>query len=82
MKRFSSLQTRALLAVVVLLLALFPNLLSVVTPVSEILGWAVAQPLIAGIAIGAVLFARRCQSAKPVQVQSQPVSAGSMGVAA
>lgn len=87
MKRFPLLQTRAALAVAVLLLALFPNLLTVVTPVAAIVGWAVAQPLIAGIAVGAVLFARRKRPAPPmrpaqVPVQSQQVSTGSMGVAA
>ncbi|WP_330435535.1 hypothetical protein OIC43_31055 [Streptomyces sp. NBC_00825] len=79
-----TLEKRALLAAAVLLLALFPGLLSVVTPVSEILGWVVAQPLIAGIAVGAILFARRSRSVRPAQVpvQSQQVSAESMGVAA
>ncbi|MGW1845757.1 hypothetical protein [Streptomyces sp. NPDC001966] len=80
-----TLEKRALLAAVVLVLALFPNLLSVVTPVAAILGWAVGQQLIAGIAVGAVFFARRQRPAKPVvqvPVQSQPVSTGSMGVAA
>ncbi|MFI6653838.1 hypothetical protein ACIBI8_40485 [Streptomyces sp. NPDC050529] len=55
----SPLQKRTALAVTVLLLALFPNLLTVVVPVVSILGWAVGQPLIAGIAVGAVFFAHR-----------------------
>ncbi|MDX2733573.1 hypothetical protein [Streptomyces sp. PA03-2a] len=59
MKNLSPMQKRAAAAAVVLLLALFPNLLSVVTPVAAILGWAVGQPLIAGIAVSAVFFAGR-----------------------
>ncbi|TXS34167.1 hypothetical protein EAO72_41450 [Streptomyces sp. or43] len=64
-------QKRAAVAAVVLVLALFPNLVSVLLPLVAVLSWAVGQPLLAGVAVGAVFFAGRRrtvpkQSAAPV----------------
>ncbi|MYS37225.1 hypothetical protein [Streptomyces sp. SID4920] len=58
-RSFSPLQVRALLAVAVLALVLFPNLLTVTVPAVALIGWVLGQPLLAGIAVGGLLFARR-----------------------
>lgn len=59
-------QKRAGIAVLVLLLALFPALLPAVLDVAvAVVGWIAGQPLLTGLVVGALLFARRPQTPGP-----------------
>ncbi|WP_457493406.1 hypothetical protein [Streptomyces sp. P5_D11] len=67
MKAFTSwtpLQQRAAIAVVVLVLGLFPNLFSILLPLAAVLSWAAGQPLIVGAVISGLFFARRQKAPK------------------
>ena len=64
LKSWTPLQQRAAIAVVVLVLALFPNLFSILLPLAAVLSWAAGQPLVVGVAISAVFFARRQKTPK------------------
>ncbi|MFD7868479.1 hypothetical protein [Streptomyces sp. NPDC059783] len=55
MTNWTPMQKRALVAALVLLVALFPNLLMVVVPVAGLLVWAAGQTLIVGGVVGALL---------------------------
>ncbi|MFD8851842.1 hypothetical protein [Streptomyces sp. NPDC059604] len=72
-------QKRAGLAVLILLLMLFPALLpSVLGVVVAVAGWVAAQPLLTGIVVGALLFARRPKTGPA----PAPVAPAAQGVAA
>ncbi|MFE7427822.1 hypothetical protein [Streptomyces sp. NPDC057545] len=59
-------QKRAGIAVLILFLALFPALLpSVLDAGVTVVGWVAAQPLLTGIVVGALLFARRPKTPTP-----------------
>jgi hypothetical protein len=76
LKSWTPLQKRAAIAVVVLVLALFPNLFSILVPLAAVLSWAAGQPLAVGVAVGAVFFARRRPATQPAAARPGRAATG------